>query len=359
MGFLSLWERLGEGECIGKVVLEQVQNRGSRCCPPTRFFPMSDPISYDDVLAAEKLVHAHLPRTPLYAWPGLCELLGCEFFLKHENHLPTGAFKVRGGVNLVGGLSREEQQQGLIGVSTGNHGQSLAFACWRFDAPLTVVVPERNNPDKLRVMKHWGAEIVEHGRDFDEAREYCEQLAADKGLRYVHSANEPKLIAGVATCTLEILEDLQQPDVILVPIGLGSGASGAALTAHWLSPGTEVIGVQAERAASVALSWREGKIVSTGSADTWAEGLATRVPAEMTMDILGRHLSDVVLLSEDELRDAVRLLLEQTHNLVEGAGAASTAAAFKLRDRLRGKRVVGIVSGGNLDLRELAAILQR
>ncbi len=318
---------------------------------------MPDPVTYDDVLAADKLVHSCLPRTPTYLWPGLARRLGGRFYLKHENHLPTGAFKVRGGVNLVGTLSDDERRRGLIAVSTGNHGQSLAFACQRFGVSLKVVVPEGNNPDKTRAMRAWGAEVLERGRDFDDAREHCEALCREHGYRYVHSANEPKLIAGVATCAWEILDDVPEPDVILVPIGLGSGASGASLVAHSRSPRTKVIGVQAERAAAVALSWREGRDVCTQSADTWAEGLATRVPAEMTLDILRRHLHDVVLVSEQELRDATRLLIEETHNLVEGAGAATTAAAIKLAGQLSGQSIVAICSGGNLDLRVLSKLL--
>lgn len=316
-----------------------------------------DPISFDDVLAARERIAPYLSPTPLYRWPGLARRLGCDFFLKHENHLPTGAFKVRGGINLVSAASDDERKRGFIAVSTGNHGQSLAYACNLFNAPLTVIMPEGANPGKVQAIRNWGAEVIEHGQDFDAAREYCEQLVAERGYRYVHSANEPYLIAGVATWALEVLEQGPPPDVLLVPIGLGSSASGASLIAAWRSPNTKVIGVQAENAASVALSWRQGKMISTGSANTWAEGLATRVPAEMTFGILRRHLHDVVLLSEDELRQACRLLLEETHNLAEAAGAATTAAALKLRDQLQGKRVVGVFSGGNLDLRELPKIL--
>lgn len=317
----------------------------------------ADPITLDDVLAARERISPYLSPTPLYGWPGLAKRLGCDFLLKHENHQPTGAFKVRGGVNLVAAASEEERQRGFIAVSTGNHGQSLAFACRQFQAQLTVIVPEGNNPDKTRAIRNWGAEVIEHGHDFDAARDYCEQLVAERGCRYVHSANEPYLIAGVATWALEVLEQGPPPDVLLVPIGLGSSASGASLVASWRSPETRVIGVQAENAASVALSWRRGEIYSTGSANTWAEGLATRVPATMTFDNLRRHLHDVVLVSEDEMRQACRLLLEETHNLAEGAGAATTAAALKLRDQLQGQRVVGLFSGGNLDLRELPKIL--
>ena len=316
-----------------------------------------DPITFDDVLAARERIAPYLSPTPLYRWPGLVKRLGLDFSLKHENHQPTGAFKVRGGINLVAAASDDERQRGFIAVSTGNHGQSLAYACRQFGAQLTVIMPEGINPGKAQAIRNWGAEVIEHGHDYDSAREYCEQLVAERGCRYVHSGTEPYLIAGVATWALEVLEQGPPPDALLVPIGLGSSASGASLVAAWRSPTTKVIGVQAENAASVALSWRRGEMFSTGSATTWAEGLATRVPAEMTFNILRRHLHDVVLVSEDELRQACRLLLEETHNLAEGAGAATTAAAFKLRGQLQGKRVVGLLSGGNLDLRELPKIL--
>jgi len=360
---------------------------------------MNLPVSFDDVQSAEPVVRRWLPETPLYEYPLLSRLIGCRFWLKHENHQPVGAFKVRGGVNLVSSLGPAERRAGIIAVSTGNHGQSLAWSCRQMGVPSTIVVPEGNNPDKLRAMRAWGARIIEFGRDFDEAKGYCERLAAgelplppcgssgnacssaagDVGrppaagsgladpaaqrrrgpLRYVHSANEPKLIAGVGTYALEIFRRLSDPDVIIVPIGLGSGISGTAIVAKHLRPRTQVIGVQAEGAPAVAESWRTGKFVSYERVATRAEGLATRSPAEMTLAIMRKLVDDVVLVSEDQIDQAVRWLLEATHNLAEGAGAASTAAAFKLRRRLAGKRVVAIFSGGNLDLRILPEILAR
>ncbi|MBI1901995.1 MAG: threonine dehydratase [Planctomycetia bacterium] len=315
------------------------------------------PVSYADILSALPRVHAVLRPTPLIRWPGLCELLGCNFYLKHENHQPVGAFKVRGGVNLVGTLAPEEKAAGILGVSTGNHGQSLAFAAARLGVRCTIVVPERNNPGKVRAMRLLGAELIEHGRDFDEARVYAEEIVGRTGMRYVHSANEPRLIEGVGTMALEIFQDLADPDVILVPIGLGSGASGTSIVAKALRPQTKVIGVQAEGASAVARSWQTGQWHTSSEIRTWAEGLATRVPAEMTLAILRELMDDVILVTDDELRGAVRLILEQTHNLAEGAGAATLAAALKHRERFRGQKVVGILSGGNLDLAELPKIL--
>lgn len=317
------------------------------------------PVSLDDVRAAVPRVRAVLRPTPLFEWPGLSQRLGCRFFLKHENHQPVGAFKVRGGVNLVGSLTDDERAAGILGCSTGNHGQSLAFAARRFGVACTIVVPRGNNPGKNAAIRRLGAELIEYGRDFDEARDHCEVLVRERRCRYVHSANEPKLIAGVGTMALEIFEELPDPDVILVPIGLGSSVCGAAVVAKGLRPETQVIGVQAEGAPAVVNSWKTGTWQTTERADTWAEGVATRRPAEMTLDIMRELMDDALLVNDDELRQAVRWILEDTHNLAEGAGAAALAAAYRYRERFAGKTVVGVLSGGNLDLAQLPGILQR
>jgi threonine dehydratase len=313
--------------------------------------------TYADLVAALPIVRRHLKPTALIEWPALSQLLGFRFLLKHENHNPTCAFKVRGGVHLVSKLPDQQKQRGVIACTTGNHGQSLAYACRLFGVRCVLVVPRDANPDKLAAMRALGAELVEHGRDFDDARVHCEAIHQEQGLRYVHSANEPDLIAGVGTVGLEVFDDLSAPDVVLVPIGLGSGVSGMALAASGRSPATRVIGVQSEGAPAMARSWREGRLVSTDTPRTFADGLATRVPAEMTLQIMRRHVADVVLVSDDELRQAIRWLLLHTHNLAEGAGAAALAAAWQRRAALTGKTVVGVLSGGNLDLRELARIV--
>jgi threonine dehydratase len=318
---------------------------------------MSLPVTYDDVLAALPRVHSVLSPTPLLAWPGLCDQLGFLFYLKHENHQPVGAFKVRGGINLVAGMSAKERQAGILGVSTGNHGQSLAFAAERFHVPCTIVVPQINNPDKIRAIRQRGAKIVEHGRDFEEARQYAEQNLPRRGERYVHSANEPALIAGVATLAWEVFQCLPDPDVILVPVGLGSGVCGACIVAKHLRPQTRIIGVQSSSAPAVARSWRSGQMESTAEAATWAEGLATRHAASMTLDIMRTLMDDVILVSDELLRWAVYQILRHTHNLAEGAGAATFAAAYQCRQAFQGQKVVGILSGGNLDLAELPRIL--
>ena len=314
-------------------------------------------VTYADVVEALPCVRSVLTPTALLDWPGLSELLGCQILLKHENHQPTGAFKVRGGINLVSTLTDPEREAGILACSTGNHGQSLAFAARRFHVRCTIVVPRGNNPAKNRAIRLFGAELIEHGRDFDEARDYAENVLAPRGYRYVHSANEPKLIAGVGSMAVEMFDALPDPDVIFVPIGLGSGVCGTGIVARARNPRTKIIGVQAEGASAVSQSWKTGQWQETANAATWAEGVATRRPASMTLELMRTVLDDVVLVSDDELRRACRLILEHTHNIAEGAGAAAMAAVLKTRDQWSGKTVVGIISGGNLNLAQLPEIL--
>ena len=305
-------------------------------------------MTLDDVRAARTVVLKTLQPTALLSHALLNAKTGLDIRVKHENHNPTNAFKVRGGLNLIANLTAEERR-GVITASTGNHGQSIALACQREGVPCTIAVPVGNNPDKNAAMRALGATVVEVGRDFDAAREYVEEQHRLKGLRYVHSANEPLLITGVATYALEIFDVYPDVDVILVPVGGGSGACGCGLVRTWLGRKTEVIGIQAAGAPAVARSWSTGTRVTTDRVDTFAEGMATRVTFDLTFEILQRELNDMVTLTEDELREGVRLALETTHNLAEGAGAASLAAAVKLADRLRGKKVVCVMSGGNID----------
>ena len=281
---------------------------------------------------------------------------GLDIRVKHENHNPTGAFKVRGGLNLIASLPAEDRR-GVITATTGNHGQSIAVACQQEGVPCTIVTPLGNNPEKNAAMRAFGAEIVEFGRDFDEAREKVEQMQHERHLRYVHSANEPQLIAGVATYALEIFEEWPDVDVILVPIGGGSGACGCCIVRSAFGSRAKVIGVQAERADAFARSWKGTARVVGDKADTFAEGMATRVTFDLTFGLLKNELDDIVTLTEEELAEGVRIALRTTHNLAEGAGAAPIAAAVKLADRLAGKKVVCVMSGGNIDRTTLARIL--
>ncbi|HEV2362352.1 MAG TPA: threonine/serine dehydratase [Acidimicrobiales bacterium] len=308
-----------------------------------------------DVFQARKRIAPYLPRTPLFSYPALDGLLGATVFVKHENHQPIGAFKVRGGVNLVSQLSAEDRSRGVISASTGNHGQSIAYAARLFGVRAVICVPEGANPVKVAAMESLGAEVVAHGRDFDDAREHCEKLAEAEGYRYVHSGNEPHLIAGVATSTLEILEDEPGVEAIVAPIGGGSGASGACIVAKAIDPGITVFGVQAAAAPAAYRSWKEGRLVEDRM-ETYAEGLATRTAFELPQAILRAHLDDFVLVSDDEIRRAQSTLIATTKNLVEGAGAAAFAGALEIRDQLAGKKVAIVLSGGNASVKELAQV---
>jgi len=312
--------------------------------------------SIADVESAREKIRPWLPRTASGSYPELSALTGTELIVKHENHQPTGAFKVRGGINLLSRLSEEDRLRGVISASTGNHGQSIAYAARLFQTRAIITVPEGANPSKVDSMRALGAEVVFHGENFDDAREEVERRSAAEGLRYIHSANEPLLIAGVATCTLEIIEEQPDLDALIVPIGGGTGAAGAGLVLESMSPKTELIGVQAEEAPAACLSWQQGNLVEAPMA-TKAEGLATRCAFELTQDLLRRHLDDFVLVSEEEMNEAVRILIKKTRNLAEPSGAAALAAALKLRDRLAGKKTAVMFSGGNISTAQLREIL--
>jgi threonine dehydratase len=310
-----------------------------------------------DVLKARLQIAPHLRPTPLYAYPGLSEIVGTEVWVKHENHQPVGAFKIRGGVNLISQLDDAERKAGVIAASTGNHGQSVAWAAQRFGARAIICVPENANPVKLASMRSLGAELIEHGKDFDEAREHCERLATSHGYRYIHSGNEPLLLAGVATATLEILEAQPDVDVLFVPIGGGSGAAGACIVARAIRPDLKVIGVQSSEAPAAYQSWKARGLRETATMATFAEGLATRTAFELPQRILWEMLDDFVLVSDAEIRHALFLMIERTRNLVEAAGAAPLAAAIRLRDQLPGKRVALMCSGGNISPAQLRDVL--
>jgi threonine dehydratase len=292
----------------------------------------------------------------MFNYPALDEATGLNLSVKHENYQPIGAFKVRGGVNLVSQLSDDEKKRGVISASTGNHGQSIAYAARLFHVPATIVVPEGANPVKVTAMRALGANIIFHGPDFDAAREHCEALAEEKHLRYVHSGNEPLLIAGVGTHTLEILEDVPDIDLILVPIGGGSGAAGACLVAKTINPRIRVIGVQAEKAPAAYKSWKSRTLVEDTNA-TQMEGLATRTAFALPQRMLWEMLDDFVLVGEDEMRAAIVMYLSKAKTLSEGAGAAPLAAALTMQTELAGKKVALILSGGNITPEQLRTVI--
>jgi len=314
--------------------------------------------TFNDILVARDFVAQFLPRTPLVRIEKLSSELGCDYYAKLENLQPVGAFKVRGGVNLIGTASDEEKRSGLVSASTGNHGQSIAFAGRLFGARVIIYAPTENvNESKMEAMRELGAEVRLHGRDFDEARLEAERVASEEGHRYVHSANESKLIAGVGAIGLEIFDDLADVDVIIAPAGGGSCASGGCIVAKHLNPRVRVIAVQSESAPAMWHAWRNHNLDPYSTMETEHEGLATRVPFEMTNQILWELLDDFVLVTDEEINEAVRLLARQANQIAEGAGAASLAAAIKVRDQLKGKKVVGILTGGNIRLDRFAAIL--
>jgi len=313
-----------------------------------------------DVVAARDRIRAYLAATPLRNYPSLDRLTGTEVWIKHDNLLPTGAFKVRGGVNLISQLDAPTRARGVIAASTGNHGQSVAFASQIFGVRATVVAPKGANPVKVEAMRDFGAEVLLQGRDYDEAREHCERLAEQHGYRYIHSGDEPHLIAGVGTHTLEILEERPDIDAVIVPIGGGSGAAGTSIVAKATRPGIEVIAVQSAQAPTAHDSWRDRKLVERPNT-TVAEGLSTRTAFELPQRILRELLDDFVLMSDESILDAVAIMVEKTRTLVEPAGAAPLAALLSLAlgDRLRGKRVVLICSGANISPAQLRAIMAR
>jgi threonine dehydratase len=305
---------------------------------------------------AKHVLEKYLPRTPLQHNLTLSRELGFEAHLKLENLQPIGAFKVRGGVYLASTLSEEERARGIIGASTGNHGQSLAYGANLFGIPCVIAVPEEANPMKVESMRALGAEVEFHGENFERARLWAEETARRKGMRYVHHVNSPQLVAGVATISLEIIEDLPDVDVIITPIGGGSAVVGHCLVAKTLRPNVQVIGVQAEAAPAVYRSWKEREL-QQAPIETSAEGLATGQAYYYAVKTLIDRLDDMVLVTDDEMRQAVVLLLRSAHIVAEESGAAAAAAAVKLRERLAGKKVAIVVSGGNMTLDSLRRVL--
>jgi len=312
--------------------------------------------TFHDVLLARRTIAPYLAPTPLHHYPQLDALLDATVFVKHENYQPIGAFKVRGGVNFMVHLAPEERARGVVTASTGNHGQSVAYAAQLFGVRAVIVVPEGANPVKVQAMRAYGAEVVFHGADFEASKRHCLTLEKEQGLRFISSGDEPLLIAGVATHTLEILEAQPDIDVIFVPVGGGSGCAGACLVAHTINPHIQVIGVAATGAPAGFLSWQT-HTEQTAPIVTRAAGLATGAPFLMPQQILWAHLADFILLEDDEMIEAVRLYLEKAKTLAELAGAAPLAAALRKKASLAGKRVALILSGGNASLEELALSL--
>src|ERR1700723_58076 len=325
----------------------------STCQPPHAWRGRDGDITMFDLTElerAQQIVHAAMPPTPAYAWPLLAQRLGATIIVKHENHTPTGAFKVRGGLIYLDRLKRERPQTaGIISATTGNHGQSLAFAAGRNKVPVTLYVPHGNSVEKNRAMKAFGANLIEVGEDFEAARAEARRHAQRDGLEIVPSFH-PDLVLGVATYALELFRVAADLDVLYVPIGQGSGISGCILARDLLGLKTEIVGVQSTEAPSYALSFKAGTIVSTNSSNTRADGVATRIPDPDAFEVIRKGASRIVQVTDDEIGAAIRAYWTDTHNLAEGAGAAALAALLREREAMKGKRVGLVVSGGNIDL---------
>lgn len=313
--------------------------------------------SLEEIESAEVLIRPFVPETPTYRWPLLEESAGCELWLKHENHTPVGAFKIRGGLVYLDELTRREPGvPGVIAASTGNHGQSIAFAARKFGVRAVIVVPHGNNPEKNRAMRSLGADLIEHGSEFQEALEHSRELAAREGLHPVPSFH-PWLVRGVATYGMELFRAAPELDAVFVPIGLGSGFCGLAAAREALGRSTKLIGVVSEEAPAYALSFREGRMVTQSSATRVAEGVACSTPNPDALELVLRHAADVVTVTDEEALAAMRELLDGTHNLAEGAGALAYAALKKERERWAGAKVGCILSGGNSSMSVLERAL--
>ncbi|MHC6226778.1 threonine dehydratase [Pseudomonas sp. X10] len=306
---------------------------------------------------AARLVHAHVPATPQYAWPRLAERVGCEVWVKHENHAPTGAFKVRGGLLYVRSLlARSEPPRGLVTATRGNHGQSMALAAGQAGLPLVIVIPHGNSREKNAAMRALGAELIEHGVDFDQAREEAARVAERLGYEMVPSFH-PELVRGVATYALELFEAVADLDCVYVPIGMGSGICGLIQARNLLGLKTQIVGVVSSAADAYALSLEQGRIVTTASADTFADGMACRVPHPDAFALIREHAARIVRVDDEEIAHAMRIYHEDTHNTAEGAGAAALAALLQERERQAGRKVAVVLSGANVDRERYAQVL--
>jgi threonine dehydratase len=308
-----------------------------------------------DIISARKNVYSHLSPTPLYSYPTLNSLIGTKTWIKHENHHPVGAFKVRGGLNLAANLTNEEKNNGLFTASTGNHGQSIAYASRAYNIKATIAVPKGANPGKVAAMRGLGAEVLFHGEDFDEAREWIKQVAEKKGGKFVGPTNE-LLIHGVGTYALEIIEELPAVDTIIVPVGAGSGVCGTGIVAKTINQDIEIIAVQSAQAPAMQISWEKRAMVEA-EMKTFAEGLATRVPFENTQRIMREYVDQFLLVDDEQIKSAIRIMMEHTHNLVEEAAAAPLAAALQIKVQLQGKNVALVASGGNISMENLKKVL--
>ena len=319
------------------------------------------PVAIADVLQARERIRGTLPPTALRRYAPLEEAVGygIRLFVKHENHQPTQAFKARNALAALTSLSEEEKRKGVVGASRGNHGQGLAWAGQMLGVPVAICVPQGNNPEKNEAMRGFGAEVIEQGDDYDAAVQVEDRLVRERGMTLVHSTNHRQVIAGAGTLALEMLEQEPSLEVLVLSVGGGSQAVGAMTVARAMRPELRVFGVQAERAAAIHDSWHKGRPLAGYTANTFADGVATRAVYELTFPALREGLAGFVKVSEGAIADAVRLLLRTTHNLAEGAGATGLAGLLALRETLAGKSVGICVSGGNIDQETLRRVVSR
>ncbi|MFN0315722.1 MAG: threonine dehydratase [Burkholderiales bacterium] len=317
---------------------------------PSEYFP-----SLAHLETAAQTVYAVMPPTPQYNWPVLSQTLGLELWVKHENHTPIGAFKIRGGLTYFDDLSRHPPS-GVISATRGNHGQSIGFAARKYAIPATVVVPHGNSTEKNDAMRAFGVKLIEHGEDFQAAKEHAQALAVQEKLHMVPSFH-PLLVRGVASYSLELMRALPNLDVLYVPIGLGSGISGAVAAREALGRKLDIVGVVSAQAPAYARSFQAKAPVSAPVSTRIADGLACRVPEPDALEIIQRHISDIVEVTDEEIEDAMRLCFSSTHNIAEGAGAAALAAVYRDRARLKNKTVACVLSGGNVDRLAIGPVL--
>jgi len=322
-----------------------------------KYEALSEQVNPTKTLMAQAVINRYIKKTSLTHYSELSRLIGCEAFVKHENHNPTGSFKIRGALNFFHHMSTEELEGGILVATKGNHGLAMAWAGQWFQVPCTVVVPQDNNPEINRIIESYGAEVIVHGEDFYDAQSYCEELVDSAGYYYVKQGNEPEILNGLATMGLEIMEDLPAVDTIICPIGGGAGCASLIKTVRAFNSAIEIIGVEPHNAASFYHAWKKGEIVILDESQTIADGLAARSVFQLPYVILKDTINDVVLLTEDEILEGIRMALSATHNLAEAAGAVSLIAAYKIKERLCGKKVVMIMSGSNLTMDNLKKAL--
>jgi len=319
---------------------------------------MMQAITLDEIEAAARIVYAEMQATPQYCWPLLCERLGTEVWVKHENHTPIGSFKIRGGLVYFAHLAKSsEMPKGVVSATRGNHGQSVGFAARRYGIPATIVAPHGNSVEKNAAMRAFGVQLIEHGEDFQAAREYAKDLAHEKSLQMI-SSFDPLLVTGVATYSLELLRAVKDLDVVYVPIGLGSGICGMLAVRDALELNTEIVGVVSAHANTYAESFVSRSSIESQVSTKIADGMACRVPEQSALELIWKGVERIVEVTDNEIADAMRMLYECTHNVCEGAGAAAIAAALQEASKIKGRKVAVIASGGNVDRDVFVSVLK-